>query len=121
MEQQINEGNRLIELEKNFKSLDQFQRTRFLVDLLEDGTIQFETLVQSYVDKLKTERTQNDHAKNIFALLLSSYCITDPSEGGKNARRHLYERGMYTGKDGSIFGQQLEKEFGNNNNQTSQK
>lgn len=44
-------------------------------------------------------------------LMLASYCITDPSPGGKNARKHLYESGAWTGDDGSTFGKQLESEF----------
>lgn len=100
-----------------FRQLEDWQQRLVLIDLLEDGTIKFEKLATQYVEKLQAERTQKQHANAILALMLSSYCINDPSPGGKNARKHLYESGAWTGADGSIFGKQLEEEFSSINNQ----
>lgn len=99
------------DVKTSFKSLEGWQQRLVLIDLLEDGTIQFETLATLYVEKLRNERQQKQHANAVLGLMLSSYCINDPSPGGKNARKHLYESGAWTGTDGSIFGKQLEEEF----------
>lgn len=99
------------EIKSSYKKLENWQQRALLIDLLEDGTIQFETLATLYVEKLRNERQQKQHANAVLGLMLSSYCINDPSSGGKNARKHLYESGAWTGTDGSIFGKQLEEEF----------
>lgn len=98
-------------IKAGFKKLEGWQQKLFLIDLLEDGTIKFEQLATSYVEKLQKERKEKQHANATLGLMLASYCITDPSPGGKNARKHLYESGAWTGDDGSTFGKQLESEF----------
>lgn len=99
------------EVKAAFKGLHELEKRLFLIDLLEDGTIKFEQLAVAYIEKLQKERTQKQHANATLGLMLASYCITDPSPGGVNARKHLYESGAWTGDDGSTFGKQLEKEF----------
>lgn len=99
------------EVKAAFKKLHELDRRIFMIDLLEDGTIQFEKLATTYIEKLQKERTHKQHANATLGLMLASYCITDPSPGGVNARKHLYESGAWTGIDGSTFGKQLEKEF----------
>ncbi len=104
---------RIEDIKKAFKMLESWEQKLVLVDLLEDNTIKFEELATQYISKLQKERKEKQQANATLGLMLASYCITDPSPGGKNARKHLYESGAWTGDDGSTFGKQLSKEFDN--------
>lgn len=99
------------EVRAAYKNLDDWQQRQLLIDLLESGDIQFEKLATMYVEKLQGERTKNQHSIATLGLMLAGYCMTDKSIGGKNARKHLYESGAWTEKDGSIFGKNLAEEF----------
>ncbi len=86
-----------------------------MINLMEVGKINFSYLATLYVEQLQKQRQTLQAANAHLALHLGLYCGKDNSATGKSSRRLLYETCAYTGADGSLFGAELEKEFGNKN------
>jgi hypothetical protein len=103
------------------KALDEMMQLNTLgvhlvmIELMEAGKITFHELGEIYIAKLQKERYQKQEQNAKLGLQLGLYCMRDKSPEGKSVRRLIYESGAYTGADGSGFGAQLEKEFGNQN------
>ncbi len=99
---------------KEFMKLNQIGVNIALSELIGCGKINFIEFSKYYVTQL-TDRHYRDHqAIASLGLMLASYCFKDESEGGKNARKHLYNSGAFTGSE---FGNKLEAEFGNKEEQ----
>lgn len=84
-----------------------------LKELLKAGKIAFPLLAQEYVQYLEAGNTEKEHTISTLSLHLGLVAGSDKSPFAKDSRKFLYEKGLYTGNDGSIFGKQLEEEFGN--------
>lgn len=95
------------------KALSQIERHVLLLDLLCEKVVCFTEVSELYVSSLETKETKRNHSMGGLVLLLSMYCADDATPAGKNARKHLYESGYYTEKDGSGFGKKLGDEFNN--------
>ncbi|KAA5532673.1 hypothetical protein F0919_17995 [Taibaiella lutea] len=95
------------------KDLDPLEVNLLIIQLLEAKVIDFTTIVQSYVSVLSKENETKDKLLNTLALNLSSYCIYDKTERGKNLRKYIYESGVFLGFEGSPFWDKLSIEFGN--------
>lgn len=85
-----------------------------LKELLKAGKIAFPLLAQEYVQYLEAGNTEKEHTISTLSLHLGLVAGSDKSPFAKDSRKYLFEKGLYTGNDGSIFGKQLEDEFGNN-------
>ena len=84
-----------------------------LKEMLKAGKIAFPLLAQEYVQYLEAGNTEKEHTISTLSLHLGLVAGSDKSPFAKDSRKYLFEKGLYTGKDGSIFGKQLEDEFGN--------
>lgn len=88
-----------------------------LFELLKAGKLSFTLLTEHYVRYLESGNTEKEHTISTLSLHLGLVAGSDKSPFAKDSRKYLYEKGIYTGSDGSIFGKQLEDEFGNAINQ----
>lgn len=84
-----------------------------LKEMLKAGKVAFPLLAQEYVQYLEACNTEKEHTISTLSLHLGLVAGSDKSPFAKDSRKYLYEKGLYNGKDGSIFGKQLEEEFGN--------
>lgn len=84
-----------------------------LKEILKAGKVSFPLLAQEYVQYLEAGNTEKEHTISTLSLHLGLVAGSDKSPFAKDSRKFLYEKGLYTGQDGSIFGKQLEDEFGN--------
>ena len=83
-----------------------------LKEMLKAGKIASPLLAQEYVQHLEGCNTEKEHTISTLSLHLGLVAGSDKSPFAKDSRKYLFEKGLYTGKDGSIFGKQLEQEFG---------
>lgn len=104
-------NKRTQEVFDSIKTLDEFERQALQYALLEHGITNFFKLAETYVSVLEADRMKKFASISSLALMLGLYAMTDNSPQGKTARRHLYESGCYTEKDGSGFGKKLFEEF----------
>ena len=79
------------------KSLDKLERKALMLLLVDKDVIEFVDLATAYVSALRQRNSIKVHSRSTLGLMLASYCINDPSPGGKNARKHLYESGAFGG------------------------
>jgi hypothetical protein len=84
-----------------------------LKEMLKAGKIAFPLLAQEYVQYLESGNTEKNATISTLSLHLGLVAGSDKSPFAQQSRKYLYEKGLYTGNDGSIFGKQLEDEFGN--------
>lgn len=84
-----------------------------LFELLKTGKLSFTLLTEHYVKYLESGNTEKEHTIGALSLHLGLVAGSNKSPFAKDSRKFLYDKGLYTGKDGSIFGKQLEDEFGN--------
>lgn len=99
------------ELFKELSKLDSLELNFLIIDLIKSGTLNYIQLSKIYVEHLEKCDKQKSCSINTLGLMLGSYCIRDTSDLGKTSRRHLFESGMYTKEDKSIFGIMLSEEF----------
>src|SRR5687767_2221320 len=83
-------------------------------ELLKAGKIDFIALSDEYTKWLESVKKEQEAIISSLALHLGLCAGHEQTPFCKNGRQFLYDNGFYTGKDGSIYGQKLEEEFGNN-------
>lgn len=105
--------NSVKELVKNIIDLNVIERHILISTLFESGKFDFISFVRYYVEDLNQKNASKNHSISALGLMLGMYCMTDTSDAGKTARKHLYESGMYGNEDGTKFGQMLDEEFKN--------
>lgn len=93
--------------------LDEIGVRLVLFELLKSGKLSFTKLTEHYVKHLEAGNTEKEHTISTLSLHLGLVAGSDKSPFAQQSRKYLYEKGLYTGNDGSIFGKQLEDEFGN--------
>lgn len=93
--------------------LDEIGVRLVIMEMLKAGKLSYTKLTDQYVRHLEAGNTEKEHTISTLSLHLGLVAGSDKSPFAQQGRKYLYEKGLYTGKDGSIFGKQLEEEFGN--------
>jgi hypothetical protein len=93
--------------------LDELGVRIVIMEMLKAGKLSYTLLTEKYVQHLEAGNTEKSATISTLSLHLGLVAGSDKSPFASQGRKYLYEKGIYTGKDGSIFGKQLEDEFGN--------
>jgi hypothetical protein len=99
------------EIFDRISELQKLEVSVLLTDLIQSGKIDFSEIATLYVKRLEAENHRKHASIANLGLLLGFYAMTDTSDTGKAARKHLYESGAYGQNDGSVFGKLLDDEF----------
>lgn len=100
---------------EEIRQLNKVGKKRVFSELLKANEINFLDLMGEYIQWLEACNTEKEHTISTLSLHLGLVAGSDKSPFAQQSRKYLYEKGLYTGKDGSIFGKQLEEEFGSIN------
>lgn len=91
--------------------LNPFFASKLILALLESGKVSYTEFTNLYVDILQERQRKDQHDKAALILHLGLCSVGDAEQFRKQGRKLLYEKGYYTGLDGSELGKMLELEF----------
>lgn len=91
--------------------LNPFFASKLVLALLEAGKVSYTEFTKLYVDILQERQRNAQQDKAALILHLGLCSVGDAEQFRKQGRQLLYDKGYYTGLDGSELGKMLELEF----------